>query len=128
MNRRKYATVFLKNFYELNIWIHGSSSRSKQCVFYYTLTFSAAPGPCLISSLVGHGKGRLLRRTIIKRKRELTDESKSVSSLFMNNEKMLPFRCHRGHQTLENPVIPGFFGPLKLFPLVAGTLMLNNFV
>lgn len=34
----------------------------------------------------------------------------------MNNEKMLPFRCHRGHQTLENPVIPGFFWPLKLFP------------
>ena len=30
---------------------------------------------------------------------------------------MLPFRCHKGHQTLENPVIPGFFGPLKLFPL-----------
>lgn len=35
----------------------------------------------------------------------------------MNNEKMLPFRCHRGHQTLENPVIPGFFRPLKSFPL-----------
>ena len=35
----------------------------------------------------------------------------------MNNEKMLPFRCHRGHQTLENPVIPGFWGILKLFPL-----------
>ena len=30
---------------------------------------------------------------------------------------MLPFRCHRGHQTLENPVIPGFFWSLKLFPL-----------
>ncbi len=35
----------------------------------------------------------------------------------MNNEKMLPFRCHGGHQTLENPVIAGFFGPLKLFVL-----------
>ena len=35
----------------------------------------------------------------------------------MNNEKMLPFRCHRGHQTLENPVISGFLGALKLFPL-----------
>ena len=39
----------------------------------------------------------------------------------MNNEKMLPFRCHRGHQTLENPVIPGFFWPLKLFPLGRNT-------
>lgn len=29
-------------------------------------------------------------------KRELTDESKSVSSLSMNNEKMLPNRCHGG--------------------------------
>ncbi len=35
----------------------------------------------------------------------------------MNNEKMLPFRCHKWHQTLENPVIPGFSGTLKLFPL-----------
>ena len=44
-------------------------------------------------SLIGHGRGCLLHRVIIKRKRELTDESKSVSSLFMNNEKMLPRRA-----------------------------------
>ena len=55
----------------------------------------AAPGSLLILSLVGHRRGRLLHR-IIKRKRELTDESKSVSSLFMNNEKVLPNRCHGG--------------------------------
>ena len=28
---------------------------------------------------------------------------------------MLPNRCHKGHQALENPVIPGFFRPLELF-------------
>ena len=31
------------------------------------------PGPLLTLSLVGHGRGRLLHKIIIKRKRELTD-------------------------------------------------------
>ena len=69
------------------------------------------------------------KKAIRKNKqKELTDESKSVSSLFMNNEKMLPFCCHRGHQTLENPVIPGVFGPLKLFPLERQTLISRDFM
>ena len=67
--------------------------------------------------LVGHGRGRLLHKIIIKRKRELADESKSVSSLFMNHEKMMPNRCRGGSLTPKNPVISGFSGPLKLLPL-----------
>ncbi len=61
-------------------------------------------------------------------KRELTDESKSVSSLFMNNEKMLPNCCHKGSQPLKNPVTMGFFGLLKLFPLAELNPFLNFFV
>ena len=38
----------------------------------------------------------------------------------MNNEKMLPNRCHGGYQTLEKPVISGFSGPLKSFPFYCG--------
>ena len=29
----------------------------------------------------------------------------------------MPNRCHGGHQALENPVITGFFRPLKSFEL-----------
>ena len=69
------------------------------------------------------------KKAIRKNKqKELTDESKSVSSLFMNNEKMLPNRCHRGHQTLENPVIPGFSGPLKSFKLDRRHRLLRDLV
>ena len=50
---------------------------------------------------------------------------------------MLPFRCHGGLQSLTNPVILGFFGPLKLFPLnrctwlrrqiIANTIYIGHF-
>ena len=40
---------------------------------YPDLCEGAAPGPLLTLSLVGHGRGRLLHKIIIKRKRELTD-------------------------------------------------------
>ena len=55
-------------------------------------------------------------------------KSKSVRSLFMNHDRMLLFCCHGGHQTLENPVIPGVFGPLKLFPLERQTLISRDFM
>lgn len=35
-------------------------------------------------------------------KRELTDESKSVSSLFINHGEMLPNRCRRGAKSLKS--------------------------
>ena len=48
------------------------------------------------------------------KQRELTDKSKSVSSLFMNN---VPNRCHRGTYPFKSPAISGFSRPLKSFPL-----------
>ncbi len=35
----------------------------------------------------------------------------------MNNEILLPNRCHEGHQDLKSPVFMGFFEPMKLLPL-----------
>lgn len=58
------------------------------------------------------------KKAIRKNKqKELTDESKSVSSLFMNNEILLPNRCHEGHQSSKSPVSTGFFEPMQLFKL-----------
>ena len=36
----------------------------------------------------------------------------------MNNEKMLPNRCHEWIQGSKSPVFTGFFRPLNLFPLL----------
>mgnify|MGYP003212342472 CR=1 FL=1 len=35
----------------------------------------------------------------------------------MNNEKMLPNRCHEWIQGLKSPVFTDFFEPMKSFPL-----------
>ena len=53
---------------------------------------------------------------------------KSVSSLSLNNEILLPFRCHERLQPSKSPVITGFFRPLKLFPLLSTKPILNDFV
>ena len=58
-----------------------------------------------------------------KRKKELTDESKSVRSLFMNHEKALPNRCREWPQPLKRPVMPGFFRGSKSLPLFFGVLL-----
>ena len=42
---------------------------------------------------------------------------KSDSSFLVNNEILLPNRCHEGHQGLKSPVFTGLFRPLKSFPL-----------
>ena len=47
-----------------------------------------------IDSCVNRMRQVIKSKQEIKRKRELTDQSKSVSSLIMNNEKVLPNRCH----------------------------------
>ena len=59
------------------------------------------------------GKKKAIRKN---KQKELTDESKSVSSLFMNNEILLPNRCHEGHQDSKNPVFTGFFQAMQSFP------------
>ena len=35
----------------------------------------------------------------------------------MNDEILLPNRCHEGHQDSKSPVFTGFFRPMQLFPL-----------
>ena len=69
------------------------------------------------------GKKKAIRKN---KQKELTDESKSVSSLFMNNEILLPNRCHEGHQGSKSPVSTGFFEPMQLFPLKLKTLTAND--
>lgn len=61
-------------------------------------------------------------------KRELTDESKSVSSLYNNIEIVLPNRCHEGPLLFKNPAKSGSSGPLKSFPLAELNPFLNFFV
>ena len=66
------------------------------------------------------GKKKAIRKN---KQKELTDESKSVSSLFMNNEILLPNRCREGHHGSKSPVFTEFFRPLKLFPLKSWALI-----
>lgn len=42
---------------------------------------------------------------------------KSDSSFLVNNEILLPNRCHEGHQGSKSPVFTGFFQAVKSFPL-----------
>ena len=42
---------------------------------------------------------------------------KSDSSFLVNNEILLPNRCHEGHQGSKSPVFTGFFEPMQSFPL-----------
>ena len=56
------------------------------------------------------------------------DESARSSSFLVNNEILLPNRCHEWIQGSKSPAFTGFFRPLKLFPLVAETHNLTNFV
>ena len=41
---------------------------------------------------------------------------------------MLPFRCHKGHQSSKSPVFTGFFEPMQSFPLATTKPTLNDFV
>ncbi len=61
-------------------------------------------------------------------KRELTDESKSVSSLYNNIEIVLPNRCHEGPLLFKNPAKSGSSGPLKSFPLESQNVFFSDFV
>ena len=60
-------------------------------------------------------------------KRELTDESKSVSS-HNNIEIVLPNRCHEGPLLFKNPAKSGSSGPLKSFPLKSQNVFCSDFV
>ena len=42
---------------------------------------------------------------------------KSDSSFLVNNEILLPNRCHEGHQGSKSSVFTGFSEPMKSFPL-----------
>lgn len=61
-------------------------------------------------------------------KRELTDESKSVSSLYNNIEIVLPNRCHEGPLLFKNPAKSGSSGPLKSFPLESQNVFFSDFI
>ena len=113
----------------------------------YSFSFSKAVTRFSISRYYSQGNGwrcasvqnRLMlfyRQYILSRvlnkfltKKELTDfVTKSVSSFFMNNLKLLSKRCHEAFWNHKTQCLCGVSAFLILFPLVAGTCILNIFL